>query len=320
MDEKALSAWCTAAYKSWGVKHQGLVSSELLIPKPPAGASYDEDPSALLHEVFEFSDWATHEANFLPGEFSLVGYASRCVEGYIAAVNSGGHVQFLSRYRWDPIYLEFCEQGLRAMGCQHHLSVFQAFRSFVGGNLGLAVEKVRVFERNGARAEEFLAFDQGLLGGPTLHEQVSQQARWLVSTNVLRPVGMVEMQARKAFLRARNSQFSDREQIGKNHHSAPRKNIVRLAASFEKTRGIEMGVFWQSRSEVLTTFELGADPVPVVMWRFAGLAVNRQRAVRDIVIVPPVGGRQPRALLSGTDGDASVELSLKEFQAAMRDP
>ncbi len=317
--ERAFAEWSHAHYRANDLPHAGLVSKDILIaPLDPENAR--EYPQAenydLLLAVFEFSDWAVQEAHFLPGEFAPIAYMSRCVEGYMASVANGGHAQFLSRYRWAPEFVRACELGLEAMGCEHEAKVFADLKVFVEADEARVVRVIEAYEGLKPRSDEIKHFDEALLGGRKLDDQVAQQAVWLRQSGSLVFVSHEKLERKRADLAKRNKRSRERGPSKADEHREPNAAVVTIARQLKTALGVPPGMFFQTWETGLNDYEPGAGPIRVRMWRFVGFDENRKRYVLDVVIVPSIRGAPPQARAYGTCGEARIDISPEAYKRA----
>jgi hypothetical protein len=83
-----------------------------------------EDPGEIVGSNVWFVN-ALLDEYLTPDEIAADALRSYYVDYYLAQVNNGGFSQFVYNSRWSPFVLASVREGMRAIGAERHLAVFE---------------------------------------------------------------------------------------------------------------------------------------------------------------------------------------------------
>lgn len=83
-----------------------------------------DDPGEIVGSNVWFVN-ALLEEHLTADEIASNALHSYYVDYYLAQVNNGGFSQFVYNSRWSPLVLRLVREGMRAMGAEQHLKVFE---------------------------------------------------------------------------------------------------------------------------------------------------------------------------------------------------
>jgi hypothetical protein len=104
------------------------ISREAVVVSKPSFKS--SDPYDLISSNISFLN-ALFEEHLRHAEVSSDALRSYYVDYYLAEVNNGGFSQFVYNSRWEEEVVKLVREGLRAMGAQQHLALFEKVAGLV---------------------------------------------------------------------------------------------------------------------------------------------------------------------------------------------